>query len=44
MNMHSSWQNILSKEFEKPYFIQLKENIDEEYDKSTMFSSKRINF
>lgn len=42
--MHSSWQNILSKEFEKPYFIQLKENVDAEYEKSTCFPSKELIF
>ncbi len=44
MYMHSSWQNILSKEFEKLYFLKLKENIDAEYDNFTCFPPKELIF
>lgn len=42
--MHSSWKNILSKEFEKPYFIQLMENVVDEYEKNICFPPKELIF
>lgn len=44
INMHSSWKNILSKEFEKPYFIQLMENVVDEYEKNICFPPKELIF
>lgn len=42
--MHASWQNLLSEEFEKPYYIQLMGNIDEEYNNSICFPPKHLIF
>ena len=33
----NKWDEILKREFESPYFAQLKEKVDEEYDKHTVF-------
>ena len=44
MNMHSSWQNVLLKELEKPYFLQLMKNVDSEYEKHTCFPPKELIF
>ena len=40
----SEWKNLLNLEFEKPYFIQLKENVDAEYEKHTCFPPKELIF
>lgn len=42
--MHSSWQNVLLKELEKPYFLQLMKNVDSEYEKHTCFPPKELIF
>jgi uracil-DNA glycosylase len=39
-----SWQNILSDEFQKPYFLDLSKNVDDEYDKNTCFPPKEFIF
>ena len=44
ISMHSSWKNILSNEFEKPFFIQLMENVDDEYEKNVCFPPKELIF
>jgi uracil-DNA glycosylase len=42
--MNSSWQNVLLKELEKPYFLQLMKNVDSEYEKHTCFPPKELIF
>lgn len=44
MNIHPSWQNALSKELEKPYFLQLMEYVDDEYEKNICFPPKELIF
>lgn len=44
MNIHSSWQNALTKELEKPYFLQLMEYVDDEYEKNICFPPKELIF
>ncbi len=41
---NSSWQTILSSEIEKPYFIDLMQQIDSEYDNYTCFPPKELIF
>jgi len=40
----SEWKNLLNLEFEKPYFIQLKENVYTEYENFTCFPPKELIF
>jgi uracil-DNA glycosylase len=42
--LNSSWQSILSDEFQKPYFSDLMNAVDEEYSKSTCFPAKELIF
>lgn len=42
--IESSWQNALSKELEKPYFLQLMEYVDDEYEKNICFPPKELIF
>ncbi len=44
MNIHPSWQNPLSKELEKPYFLQLMEYVEDEYEKNICFPPKELIF
>lgn len=44
INLNSSWQNILSEELEKPYFIELLKVIDEEYQNSVCYPPKNLIF
>lgn len=39
-----SWQNHLAAEFEKPYFIELMQKVDEEYQNFTCFPPKDLIF
>lgn len=39
-----SWQNHLSAEFQKPYFIELMQQVDEEYQNVTCFPPKDLIF
>ena len=40
----SSWQNHLASEFEKPYFIELTQQVNEEYETHTCFPPKGMIF
>ena len=40
----SSWQNILSEELRKPYFLELVKNVDIEYASNTCFPAKELIF
>ena len=40
----SSWQNHLASEFEKPYFILLMQQVNEEYKKHACFPAKEVIF
>ena len=44
ISINPSWQQFLSSEFEKPYFISLLKSVDEEYDKTVCFPSKELIF
>jgi len=44
ISIHSSWQEKLSNEFEKPYFIELMQNVEEEYNTYTCFPPKELIF
>jgi uracil-DNA glycosylase len=44
MKINSSWQNILSDEFEKSYFKHLMETLDEEYQNHVCFPPKELIF
>ena len=39
-----SWQNHLSAEFQKPYFIELMQQVDDEYQNVTCFPPKELIF
>ncbi|MEW9108398.1 MAG: uracil-DNA glycosylase [Cytobacillus gottheilii] len=41
MLLHNDWQEILKKEMEKPYFQQLIEFIEKEYEKETVYPPKQ---
>lgn len=43
-NIHPSWREFLSSEFEKPYFISLMNSVDEEYKKNICFPPKELIF
>jgi uracil-DNA glycosylase len=40
LNLNPSWQTILADELEKPYFIKLMEDVNEEYQNSICFPPK----
>ncbi|REG97917.1 uracil-DNA glycosylase [Flavobacterium aquicola] len=44
LNLNPSWQTILSDEIEKPYFIKLMEDVNEEYQNFTCFPPKELIF
>ena len=35
--IHNSWQNVLSAEFEKPYYQELREFLKKEYQTQTIY-------
>ena len=43
-NIKSSWQQLLSSEFEKEYFILLMKQVDEKYNTTTCFPPKELIF
>ncbi|TRX16202.1 uracil-DNA glycosylase [Flavobacterium franklandianum] len=43
-NFNPSWQSILSEEIQKPYFSDLMNTVDEEYQSNTCFPSKELIF
>ncbi|WP_281324001.1 uracil-DNA glycosylase [Flavobacterium sp. IMCC34518] len=44
INLNPSWQTILSEEIEKPYFLELIELVDQEYQNSVCFPPKELIF
>jgi uracil-DNA glycosylase len=44
VNIHSSWKAVLNSEFEKPYFIDLMQKVDNEYANFTCFPPKELIF
>jgi uracil-DNA glycosylase len=44
INLNASWQTILAEELEKPYFIKLLEDVNEEYQSSICFPPKELIF
>lgn len=44
VEIHSSWQNILSDEFEKPYFNLLMKAVEDEYQNYVCFPPKELIF
>lgn len=44
VNIHSSWKAVLESEFEKPYFIDLMQKVDNEYANFTCFPPKELIF
>ena len=44
VNIHPSWKAILESEFEKPYFIDLIQKVDNEYANFTCFPPKELIF
>ena len=44
VKIHSSWQNILSDEFEKPYFNLLMKAVEDEYQNYVCFPPKELIF
>lgn len=44
VKIHSSWQNILSDEFEKPYFNLLMKAVEDEYQNHICFPPKELIF
>jgi len=44
VEIHSSWQNILSDEFEKPYFNLLMKAVEDEYQNHICFPPKELIF
>ena len=43
-NIHPSWKTVLESEFEKPYFIDLVQKVDNEYANFTCFPPKELIF
>ncbi len=35
--IHNSWQNILEEEFQKPYYLKLREFLKQEYQTQCIF-------
>jgi uracil-DNA glycosylase len=44
LNLNSSWQTILSDEIEKPYFVELMNTVEQEYQNSVCFPPKELIF
>lgn len=44
VNIHPSWKTVLESEFEKPYFIDLMQKVDNEYANFTCFPPKDLIF
>lgn len=44
VNIHPSWKAVLESEFEKPYFIDLMQKVDNEYANFTCFPPKELIF
>nr|AUN37901.1 uracil-DNA glycosylase family 1 [uncultured bacterium] len=44
INLIPSWQTVLSNEMEKPYFVELMNNVDQEYQNSICFPPKELIF
>lgn len=44
VNIHPSWKALLESEFEKPYFIDLMQKVDDEYANFTCFPPKELIF
>jgi uracil-DNA glycosylase len=44
VNIHPSWKAVLNSEFEKPYFIDLMQKVDNEYANFTCFPPKELIF
>lgn len=44
VNIHPSWKAVLESEFEKPYFIDLMQKVDNEYANFTCFPPKKLIF
>jgi uracil-DNA glycosylase len=44
LNLNPSWQTILSDEIEKPYFHELMDTVDQEYQNSVCFPPKELIF
>lgn len=44
LNLNPSWQTILSDEIEKPYFLELMDTVDQEYQNSVCFPPKELIF
>lgn len=44
MNIDTSWEIVLSKEFQKPYFSDLMEAVDDEYQKTVCYPPKELIF
>jgi uracil-DNA glycosylase len=44
LNLNPSWQTILSDEIEKPYFVELMDTVDQEYQNSVCFPPKELIF
>lgn len=40
LNIESGWKELLKDEFEKPYFVQLSQFVDNEYNSQTIFPPK----
>jgi uracil-DNA glycosylase len=43
-NLNPSWQTVLADEVEKPYFLELMDIVDEEYENSVCFPPKELIF
>jgi uracil-DNA glycosylase len=44
LNLNPSWETILSDEIEKPYFVELMNTVDQEYQNSICFPPKELIF
>jgi uracil-DNA glycosylase len=39
MNIHNDWAGLLASEFEKPYYLELRQFLKEEYKTRTIYPS-----
>ena len=39
---YNGWENLFSQEFSKPYFIQLKSFLEQEYSRTTVYPPKKL--
>lgn len=37
LDIHESWKNVLQNEFQKPYFIELMQFVDQQYEENTCY-------